>query len=79
MQHFTIVFVNCIQRVQYLAPTLTDSLGKGAVSVMSMWSSIIDILLFLSRYSINSKMIKFIHNQGHIKIVIINEPQYDPP
>ena len=23
-------------------------------------------------------MIKFIHNQGHIKIIIINEPQYNP-
>ena len=44
-----------------------------------MWSSIIDMLLFLSRYSINSIMIKFIHNQDHIKIIIINEPQYDPP
>ena len=40
---------------------------------MSMWSSIIYMLLFLSRYSINSIMKKFIHNQGHIKILIIND------
>ena len=33
----------------------------------------------LSRYSIIYIMMKFIHNQGHIKIIIINDPQYDPP
>ena len=48
------------------------------LTVMSIWFSIIDKLLFLSRYSINSIMIKFIHNQGHINIMIFNVPQYDP-
>ena len=47
------------------------------ICVMSIWSSIIDMLLSLSRYLINLIMIKFIHNQGHIKIIIFNVPQYD--
>ena len=46
---------------------------------MSISSSIIDMLLFLSRYSINSIMIKFNHYQGHLKITMINESQYDLP
>ena len=61
---------------------MRSNLGHPQLSsggVMSIWSSIIDLLLFLSRYLINSIMIKFIHNQGHIKTIIINEPPYDTP
>ena len=45
--------------------------------VMSIWSSIIDMLLFFSRYLINSTMIKFIQNQGHIKIIVFNLHIYE--
>ena len=68
--------------------TLQRSINKEKINilfllnVMSIWPSIIDMLLFLSRYLINLIMIKFIHiiysYQGHIKIIIFNVLQYDP-
>ena len=48
-------------------------------SVMSIWSSINDMLLFLIKILNQYNKDQITHNQGHIKIIIINEPQYDPP
>ena len=51
---------------------------KDRFPAMSNCSSIIDMLSSLPRYLINLIMIKFIHYQGHTRIIIVNAPLYDP-
>ena len=41
---------------------------------MSIWFSIIDMLLFLIKIFDQFNNDQIIHNQGHMKITIINEP-----
>ena len=58
---------------------LTISHGHVIITVMSIWPSVMGMLLLIVRCPISWITIKFIHNKGHTKIIMINRPRCDPP